>query len=118
MKKALEEAEKVAIAKKELEEKFAVLEKERMNIQAELEKERQAAIDAEELVFKLESKQQELEEENNVSFISAPSTYFHEHFLIRAFKPYSLHHYLDKIIELIKLIVYHAHCPIKLMSRS
>jgi len=65
MKKAVEEAAATAAAKKELEEKYEVLEKERMAIQAELEKERQAAIDAEDLVFKLEAKQQELEEENN-----------------------------------------------------
>ena len=68
MKRALEEAEKTAAAKKELEEKYELLEKERMAIQAELETERQAAIDAEELVFKLEGKQLELEEENNVSY--------------------------------------------------
>lgn len=65
MKKAMEEAAATAVAKKELEEKYEKLEEERMKIQAELERERQAAIDAEELVFKLEGKQQELEEENN-----------------------------------------------------
>lgn len=65
MKKALENAEAIAAAKKELDEKYEKLEKERMEIQAELEKERQCAIDAEEMVFKLEGKQQELEEENN-----------------------------------------------------
>ena len=65
MKKAMEEAAATAVAKKELEEKYEKLEEERMKIQAELERERQASIDAEELVFKLEGKQQELEEENN-----------------------------------------------------
>ena len=65
MKKAMEEAAATAAAKKELEEKYAKLENERMAIQAELERERQAAIDAEDLVFKLEGKQKELEEENN-----------------------------------------------------
>ena len=66
MKKALEEAEKVAAEKKELEEKFEKLEKERKEIAEELDRERQAAIDAEDLVFKLEAKQKDLEEENNV----------------------------------------------------
>lgn len=65
MKKAMEEAEATAKAKKELEEKFEKLQSERNEIQAELEKERQAAIDAEEMVFKLEGKQKDLEEENN-----------------------------------------------------
>ena len=65
MKKAMEEAAATAAAKKELEEKYEKLENERMAIQAELERERQAAIDAEDLVFKLEGKQKELEEENN-----------------------------------------------------
>jgi len=65
MKKAMEEAAETLKQKKELEEKFEKLTEERMAIQNELEKERQAAIDAEELCFKLETKQQELEEENN-----------------------------------------------------
>lgn len=65
MKKAMEEAEATAAAKKELEEKYEKLEEERASIQSELEKERQAAIDAEDLVFKLEAKQKELQEEND-----------------------------------------------------
>ena len=67
MKAALAEAEEMLKAKKVLEDKFEQLTGERNGIQSELEKERQAAIDAEDLCFKLEAKQKELEEENNVS---------------------------------------------------
>jgi len=65
MKKAMEDAEKLVEDNAKMTEKMGKLEEERAAIASELDKERQAAIDAENLCFVLETKQKELEEENN-----------------------------------------------------
>lgn len=65
MKKAMEDAAQLVEDNAKMAEKMTKLEEERAAIATELDKERQAAIDAENLCFVLETKQRELEEENN-----------------------------------------------------